>query len=106
MVTSEQVREVLGSVVDPERGQSVVDLGIVRSVDVADDGRVAVVLAVGAPGSPIRAQYEGVIRDRVSALHGRELGGGRLRPSLRRRRRRRSGSADRRAAYRRGRWRG
>jgi ATP-binding protein involved in chromosome partitioning len=70
VVTSEQVREVLSSVVDPERGQSVVDLGIVRSVDVADDGRVAVVLAVGAPGSPIRAQYEGVIRDRVGALHG------------------------------------
>ena len=36
----DQVTEVLRSVIDPELRRSIVDLGMVRSVAIADDGRV------------------------------------------------------------------
>jgi ATP-binding protein involved in chromosome partitioning len=60
----------LRAVVDPELGDNVVDLGMVRSVDVAPDGTVEVVVALTIAGCPLRAQIERDVVGRISPMPG------------------------------------
>src|SRR3954454_3983825 len=71
MLTKEQVTEALRPVIDPELRQSIVDLGMVRSIDIHDGGaRVDVVVSLTAPGCPIRSHFETAVKEQVSALEG------------------------------------
>lgn len=70
MLTREQVLASLRAVVDPELRKNVVELGMVRSVEISDDGRVDVVLALSTPGCPIRAHYQRAVRESVAQLEG------------------------------------
>ncbi|MFQ5692060.1 MAG: metal-sulfur cluster assembly factor [Nitrospinota bacterium] len=64
----ERIREALRSVVDPELGINVVDLGLVYHVE-ARDGRARVVMTLTTPACPIfphlRSVAETAIRERV-----------------------------------------
>jgi len=64
------VREALRAVIDPELGDNIVDLGMVRAVEVAPDGRVAVEVALTVAGCPLRAQIEGDVRGRLATMAG------------------------------------
>ena len=44
--TTEQVNESLRAVIDPELRRSIVELGMVRSIDVKENGRVEVVVSL------------------------------------------------------------
>ena len=68
--TEAQVTEALKSVIDPELRRSVVELGMVRSIEVHDDGRVDVVISLTTPGCPIRAQFERAVVENVGAVEG------------------------------------
>src|SRR5687767_7613105 len=68
--THDQITDALRAVIDPELRRSIVELGMVRSIDVADDGRVDVVVSLTTPGCPIRAHFERAVVDNVSALDG------------------------------------
>src|ERR671918_2243046 len=68
--TKDQITEALARVIDPELRRSIVELGMVRSIDVAQDGRVDVVVSLTTPGCPIRAHFERAVVDNVSALDG------------------------------------
>jgi ATP-binding protein involved in chromosome partitioning len=68
--TSDEVLRVLRGVIDPELGSDIVDLGMVRSADVAADGRVVVTIALTTAGCPLRAQIQRDIRSRVGSLDG------------------------------------
>jgi ATP-binding protein involved in chromosome partitioning len=68
-VTDAAVRQALLGVIDPELGDNVVDLGMVRSVEVNGDA-VSVTLALTTAGCPLRAQLQNDVRDRVGALPG------------------------------------
>ncbi|MGZ4200886.1 MAG: Mrp/NBP35 family ATP-binding protein [Thermoleophilaceae bacterium] len=70
MPTKEQVTEALRPVIDPELRQSIVDLGMVRSIDIHDDGRVDVVVSLTTPGCPIRSHFQTAVIEQVSALEG------------------------------------
>jgi ATP-binding protein involved in chromosome partitioning len=70
MPTEEQVRDALKSVIDPELRQNIVDLGMVRSVDFFDGGRVDVVVSLTTPGCPIRAHFENGVAEAVGKLEG------------------------------------
>jgi ATP-binding protein involved in chromosome partitioning len=70
MPTKEQVTEALRPVIDPELRQSIVDLGMVRSVEILDDGRVEVVVSLTTPGCPIRSHFQKAVVEQVSALEG------------------------------------
>ena len=59
----------LAGVIDPELGESVVDLGMVRSIDF-DGGIVTVTVALTTAGCPLRAQFMGDVRARVGDLPG------------------------------------
>lgn len=68
--TEEQVTEALRAVIDPELRQSIVDLGMVRSIEFKDDGHIDVVVSLTTPGCPIRAQFEQAVRKEVGVLEG------------------------------------
>ncbi|HEX4245419.1 MAG TPA: iron-sulfur cluster assembly protein, partial [Acidimicrobiales bacterium] len=54
--TAETVRQALAGVIDPELGASIVDLGMVRAVEVSAAGLVEVEVALTIAGCPLRDQ--------------------------------------------------
>jgi ATP-binding protein involved in chromosome partitioning len=68
--TTEHVREALAGVVDPELGASIVDLGMVRAIEVAADGSVDVEVALTIAGCPLRDQIRRDVEGRVLSLPG------------------------------------
>lgn len=68
--TQDQVTEKLRAVIDPELRRSIVELGMVRSIDVKEDGRVEVVVSLTTAGCPIRSHFETAVAQRVSELDG------------------------------------
>jgi ATP-binding protein involved in chromosome partitioning len=70
MATTEQVIEKLRGVIDPELRRSIVELEMVRSVDLREDGTVDVVVSLTTPGCPIRNHFQQAVASRVSELEG------------------------------------
>ena len=68
-LTEETVREALRAVVDPELGASVVDLGMVKRIEIAD-GQVTVQLVLTAPGCPLAGLIAWQAQRAVAALPG------------------------------------
>ena len=66
----EAVVAALRGVIDPELGDNVVDLGMVRAVQVAEGGAVDVELALTIAGCPLRTQLRGDVEARVGGLPG------------------------------------
>ncbi len=63
----EEVRDCLRSVVDPELGDTIVDLGMVRNISV-DGDRVTVDVALTIAACPLRAQIERDVEGHVRSL--------------------------------------
>ncbi len=64
--------EILGllrGVVDPELGSDIVDLGMVRTIDI-DGGLVTITVALTTAGCPLRSQIQKDVRARVESLPG------------------------------------
>jgi ATP-binding protein involved in chromosome partitioning len=72
MPTKEQINEVLRNVIDPELRKDIVSLGMVRSIEQPQPGRVDVVVSLTTPGCPIRAHFEQAVAQNVSSLEGVE----------------------------------
>jgi ATP-binding protein involved in chromosome partitioning len=70
MPTEEQITEQLRAVIDPELRRSIVDLGMVRSIETHDSGRVDVVVSLTTAGCPIRNHFSEAVVKQVSALDG------------------------------------
>jgi len=67
-VTSDQVIDALRPVDDPELRRSIVELGMVRGVDVRADGVVGVLIALTVPGCPLRNEIERRVSEAVQPL--------------------------------------
>jgi ATP-binding protein involved in chromosome partitioning len=70
-ITETDVRGALAGVIDPELGESVIDLGMVRAIAIKD-GHVTVTVALTTAGCPLRAQFMKDVRARVGGLPGVE----------------------------------
>jgi ATP-binding protein involved in chromosome partitioning len=70
MPTAEQIRDALSRVIDPELRKDIVSLGMVRSIDQPEPGRVDVVVSLTTPGCPIRNHFQQAVAQNVSALDG------------------------------------
>ena len=70
MPTKEQITESLRAVIDPELRRSIVDLGMVRSIEIHDSGRVEVVVSLTTAGCPIRNHFQQAVAKQVSELDG------------------------------------
>jgi len=68
--TKDQITEKLIRVIDPELRRSIVELGMVRSIEIRDDGRVEVVVSLTTPGCPIRSHFQQAVVKNVSELEG------------------------------------
>ena len=67
-VTREQIVEALRPVEDPELHRSIVDLGMLRDVDVRADGSLGVVVALTVAGCPLRNEIQRRVTDAVTPL--------------------------------------
>ncbi len=70
MPTNDQVTEALRAVIDPELRRSIVDLGMVRSIEVFESGKVEVVVSLTTAGCPIRNHFQQAVASNVAALDG------------------------------------
>jgi ATP-binding protein involved in chromosome partitioning len=68
--TREQVIEKLTGVIDPELRRSIVELDMVRSIEIGADGAVDVVVSLTTAGCPIRNHFQEAVTARVSELEG------------------------------------
>ena len=70
MPTTEQVTEALRSVIDPELRRDIVELEMVRSIDVHANGVVDVMVSLTTPGCPIRSHFETGVATAIRELDG------------------------------------
>ena len=70
MPTEEQIRDALRSVIDPELRKDIVELGMVRSIEQGEGGRVHVRVSLTTPGCPIRSHFQDAVAQHVGALEG------------------------------------
>src|SRR5437763_16513706 len=70
MPTQEQIREALKVVIDPELRHNIVDLGMVRSIDPVEGGRVNVVISLTTPGCPVRTHFQRAVKQAVARVDG------------------------------------
>jgi ATP-binding protein involved in chromosome partitioning len=68
MPTHEQIQDALRKVIDPELRKDIVSLGMVRSIETPEEGRVDVVVSLTTPGCPIRSHFEKAVRESVGEL--------------------------------------
>jgi ATP-binding protein involved in chromosome partitioning len=70
-VSREEVLKALEGVIDPELGRSVVELDMVRDIEI-DGGRVDVTIALTVPGCPLRASFEEQVQTALAPVAGVE----------------------------------
>ena len=77
-VTEDQVREALKSVVDPELGINIVDLGLVYDIQITPEGDVDIQYTLTTMGCPIGP----LIEDQMRAFLAPVPGIGEVRPEM------------------------
>jgi metal-sulfur cluster biosynthetic enzyme len=72
MPTSEQVREALSEVKDPELDMGILDLGLVYDVVAEGDAgeHVTVTMTLTSPMCPVGPMFKKSVEDRVKAVEG------------------------------------
>ena len=70
MPTREEIQQALRSVIDPELRRDIVELQMVRSIDVHPNGVIDVMVSLTTPGCPIRGHFQTAVSQEVSKLDG------------------------------------
>ncbi|MDX6685745.1 MAG: ATP-binding protein involved in chromosome partitioning [Baekduia sp.] len=70
MPTQETILEALKVVIDPELRRDIVELGMVRSIDVKDGGLVDVTVSLTTPGCPIKNHFQTGVASAVRGVDG------------------------------------
>jgi ATP-binding protein involved in chromosome partitioning len=70
MPTREQVTQALRSVIDPELRRDIVELEMVRSIDIHPNGVVDVMVSLTTPGCPIRNHFQEGVAQAVGGVEG------------------------------------
>jgi len=66
----EEILKALEVVIDPELHRSIVELDMVRSIDISDNGVIDVTVSLTTPGCPIKGHFQSAVAEAVSALEG------------------------------------
>jgi len=69
-VTHDQVVDALRPVEDPELRRSIVDLGMLRNVEISRDGTVGILVALTVAGCPLRNEITNRVKGAVQPLAG------------------------------------
>jgi metal-sulfur cluster biosynthetic enzyme len=67
MVAEEDVLGRLEEVIDPELNVNIVDLGLIREVEV-EDGRVEILMTLTTPGCPLHGVFDELVTREVQKL--------------------------------------
>jgi ATP-binding protein involved in chromosome partitioning len=70
VTTDPHIRDALQAVIDPELHRSIVELDMVRSIDISANGVVDVTVSLTTPGCPIKGHFQTAVAQAVSALDG------------------------------------
>ena len=70
VIDKDRIRSALEVVIDPELHRSIVELDMVRSIEVSANGVVDVTVSLTTPGCPIKGHFQTAVADAVSALEG------------------------------------
>ncbi|HYM45732.1 MAG TPA: P-loop NTPase [Solirubrobacteraceae bacterium] len=70
MTTNDEITKALQSVIDPELRRSIVELDMVRSIELSANGVVDVTVSLTTPGCPIKGHFQTAVAEAVSALDG------------------------------------
>jgi ATP-binding protein involved in chromosome partitioning len=66
----DEILNALEVVIDPELHRSIVELDMVRSIDVSSNGVVDVTVSLTTPGCPIKGHFQTAVAEAVTALEG------------------------------------
>src|SRR4051794_3478816 len=64
----DEIQQALTAVIDPELRENIVELGMVRAIDIAQDGSVAVTVSLTTAGCPIRNHFQNAVVKAVQEL--------------------------------------
>jgi ATP-binding protein involved in chromosome partitioning len=70
MPTKDQVTEALRVVIDPELRRDIVELEMVRAIEIHPNGVVDVMVSLTTPGCPIRSHFETGVSEAIRKLDG------------------------------------
>ena len=70
MPTRDQVLEALKAVIDPELHRNIVELGMVRSIDISELGAVNVTVSLTTAGCPIKSHFQTGVANAVQGVDG------------------------------------
>jgi ATP-binding protein involved in chromosome partitioning len=68
--TRDDITEALKVVIDPELHRSIVELEMVRSIEIGANGVIDVTVSLTTPGCPIKGHFQTAVAEAVSALEG------------------------------------
>src|SRR5436305_1186289 len=69
-MTKDEILKALESVIDPELRRNIVELDMVRSIDIRDGGVVDVMVSLTTPGCPIRNHFQTGVANAVGTIEG------------------------------------
>jgi ATP-binding protein involved in chromosome partitioning len=69
-MTQDQIRHELKAVIDPELRRSIVELDMVRSIDIREGGAVDITVSLTTPGCPIRNHFETAVTQAARRVPG------------------------------------
>ena len=69
-MNTDVVLKALEVVIDPELHRSIVELEMVRSIDISDNGVIDVTVSLTTAGCPIKGHFQTSVAEAVSALEG------------------------------------
>src|SRR5881392_3700255 len=69
-MTKDEILKALESVIDPELRRNIVELDMVRSIEIRDAGVVDVMVSLTTPGCPIRNHFQTAVVQAVGAIDG------------------------------------
>jgi ATP-binding protein involved in chromosome partitioning len=70
MANRDEIMKALEVVIDPELHRSIVELDMVRSIDVSDNGVVDITVSLTTPGCPIKGHFQTAVADAATGLQG------------------------------------
>src|SRR6185437_10435235 len=70
MAGKDEILKALEAVIDPELHRSIVELDMVRSIEISPNGVVDVTVSLTTPGCPIKGHFQTAVAEAVTALDG------------------------------------
>ena len=70
VLTESDVRTALAKVIDPEIRKPITDLGMVKSIDISDDGAVGVGIYLTTSGCPMKTEISDRVKNAVADVEG------------------------------------